>query len=98
MVAATTCWDVNAPADRGHRQLSNKCTKFGYLLSIIGNVDGVWAGFQKLVHVRKVWEGDSLSTGRFRISGKGCEYDLSSEREVGWCRQEDRSMEHERTC
>ncbi|KIJ17719.1 succinate dehydrogenase [Paxillus involutus ATCC 200175] len=36
----STCWDANAPADTGDRELSNQFTKSGYPLGIMVNVKG----------------------------------------------------------
>ncbi|KAI0647696.1 FAD/NAD-P-binding domain-containing protein [Trametes meyenii] len=36
----STCWDANAPADRGDRVLSNQFTKSGYPLGLMLNVRG----------------------------------------------------------
>ncbi|EIW80923.1 FAD/NAD(P)-binding domain-containing protein [Coniophora puteana RWD-64-598 SS2] len=36
----STCWDANAPADRGDRILSNQFTKSGYPLGVMINVQG----------------------------------------------------------
>ncbi|KAI0923296.1 hypothetical protein AcV7_005847 [Taiwanofungus camphoratus] len=36
----STCWDANAPADRGDRVLSNQFTKSGYPLGIMVNAHG----------------------------------------------------------
>ncbi|KAI0301109.1 hypothetical protein B0F90DRAFT_1628674 [Multifurca ochricompacta] len=36
-----TCWDANAPADRGDREVSNQFTKSGYPLGIMVNTRGV---------------------------------------------------------
>ncbi|KAI5986117.1 hypothetical protein EDD15DRAFT_2389931 [Pisolithus albus] len=36
----STCWDANARADAGDRELSNQYTKSGYPLGIMVNVDG----------------------------------------------------------
>ncbi|KAI6044836.1 hypothetical protein EDC04DRAFT_2640017 [Pisolithus marmoratus] len=36
----STCWDANASADAGDRELSNQCTKSGYPLGIMVNIEG----------------------------------------------------------
>ena len=36
----STCWDANAPADRGDLQLTNQFTKSGYPLGLMINADG----------------------------------------------------------
>ncbi|KAG1848750.1 FAD binding domain-containing protein [Suillus subalutaceus] len=36
----STCWDANAPADAGDRELSNQFTKSGYPLGIMVNIYG----------------------------------------------------------
>jgi succinate dehydrogenase/fumarate reductase flavoprotein subunit len=36
----STCWDANAPADAGDRELSNQFTKSGYPLGIMVNING----------------------------------------------------------
>ncbi|EMD31392.1 hypothetical protein CERSUDRAFT_119783 [Gelatoporia subvermispora B] len=36
----STCWDFNAPSDRGDRELSNQFTKSGYPLGVMVNANG----------------------------------------------------------
>ncbi|KAI0326888.1 FAD/NAD-P-binding domain-containing protein [Cubamyces sp. BRFM 1775] len=36
----STCWDANAPSDRGDRELSNQFTKSGYPLGLMLNAQG----------------------------------------------------------
>ncbi|KAG1745850.1 uncharacterized protein EDB91DRAFT_1236183 [Suillus paluster] len=77
----STCWDANAPADAGDRELSNQFTKSGYPLGIMVNINGqqitTYAKFGRQILLQpegcafQVWGADMVPLLRKEEYGDG---------------------------
>ena len=81
-----TCWDANAPADTGDRQISNEFTKSGYPLGIMVNSAGE----------RFVDEGVDYRNYTYAIFGRailsqpgGIAFQIWDARTIPWIRKEE---------
>jgi len=82
----STCWDANAPANSGDREISNEFTKSGYPLGLMLNSNGV----------RFVDEGIDLRNYTYAKFGRaiheqpdGVAFQVWDQRTIGWLRDEE---------
>ncbi|KAH9851604.1 FAD/NAD-P-binding domain-containing protein [Lenzites betulinus] len=82
----STCWDANAPADRGDRVLSNQFTKSGYPLGLMLNARGA----------RFVDEGEDFRNYTYAKFGRailaqpgGVAFQVWDSTVTGWLRKEE---------
>ncbi|OSD07588.1 FAD/NAD(P)-binding domain-containing protein [Trametes coccinea BRFM310] len=82
----STCWDANAPSDRGDRVLSNQFTKSGYPLGLMLNTRGA----------RFVDEGEDFRNYTYAKFGRailaqpgGVAFQVWDSAVVGWLRKEE---------
>jgi precorrin 3B synthase CobZ len=82
----STCWDANAPANSGDREISNEFTKSGYPLGLMLNTNGV----------RFVDEGVDLRNFTYAKFGRaiheqpdGVAFQVWDQRTVKWLRDEE---------